>query len=129
MLLAPQAAPALLATAAAGVAAIAATAATSCTNLAMVFVTQFGTPQDGQECWGLRATKTGPLGNPIKDAQERGSACCATATCRPSNKKAQRAIVERGPHVNGLCATRCGFIAVAVACPNRTRPADHDGGF
>ena len=66
----------------------------------MVFVTQFGTPQDGQECWGLRATKTGPLGNPIKDAQERGSACCATATCRPSNKKAQCAIVERGSHVN-----------------------------
>jgi len=86
MLLAMHVAPALLATAAAGVAATptAAVVAPSCTNLVTMV---FGTPQDGQECWGLRTTKTGPLGNPIKDAQERGSACCATATCRPSNKK------------------------------------------
>eukprot|EP01051_Picozoa_sp_SAG22_P030016 SAG22_NODE_11414_length_485_cov_0.886305_1_plen_124_part_10 len=57
--------------------------AASCSNLTKAF----GSPLAGQECWGLTHTPTGALGNPIKTAQECGSACCAAAGCSLYNFK------------------------------------------
>jgi len=78
-----------------------AAAAPTCTNAT------FPAPLAGKECWGLKATPTGPNGNPITDADGCASDCCLRPSCTIWNWKPKGG--------SGSAAPGCWTGAVAVS--------------